>query len=342
MKEKVVSSLRSREVSKQRIVDDLRKIGVTKGDHLAVALSLKSVGYVVGGPVTFIEALLEVVGSNGTIMMNTSNHGFPLSEVARDYVYDYRSTPCETGVVPETLRKWKRAIRSKNPVDAIAAIGKLAEYLTSGHDTHSSLYGPYSRLAAVGGKYLCVGLKNNLVAIRHEAQHLAGLDSIIKKFFGVLYVDDCGMVRVYVYNHPPCTGGLPNIVPELEVSGVLRVGKIGYAKSYLTSAKQLLESMKQMLIANPRLTMCDSIRCLWCREAERRLNLYPRKSEAKYFQKNFFVVTVLRLINIFRLKRYYFLSFREKQSGTGPSWSFRRILADFLNLCYLAVVDWCK
>jgi aminoglycoside 3-N-acetyltransferase len=338
MKEKPVVNLRSQGITKQRIIEDLRKIGIAEGDHLAVALSLKSVGYVIGGPATFIQALLDILGSDGTIMMNTSNHGFPLSEIARDYVYDRKSTPCETGVVPETLRKWKGAIRSKNPVDSVTAIGRLAEYLTSGHDEQSSLYGPYSRLAAVGGKYLCIGLKNNLVAIRHEAQHLAGLDTIIKKFFGVLYIDNCGMERVYVYNHPPCTGGLPNIVLKLEASGILRVGKIGNARTYLASAKELLNNMTEMLIANPRLTMCDSIRCVWCREAERKLNIYPGKSEAKFFQKNFFFVTVLRLINMFRLKRYLFLSFRKRNSCTESNHSVRGILADLFNLCYLAVV----
>ena len=49
----------SDEVPKQRIVDDLKRIGVTEGDHVAVVLSLKSIGYVVGGPAAFIEALLE-------------------------------------------------------------------------------------------------------------------------------------------------------------------------------------------------------------------------------------------------------------------------------------------
>ena len=106
MKEKPAISLRSQRICKERIADDLRKIGVGEGDHLAVALSLKSIGYVVGGPKAFIEALMEVVGPNGTIMMNTSTHGFPLSEVACDYIYNYRLTPCETGVVPETLRKF--------------------------------------------------------------------------------------------------------------------------------------------------------------------------------------------------------------------------------------------
>ena len=61
------------EISKRQIIDDLKQLGVEEGDHLAVALSLRSIGHVVGGPKTFIEALLEVVGPNGTIMMPISS-----------------------------------------------------------------------------------------------------------------------------------------------------------------------------------------------------------------------------------------------------------------------------
>jgi len=50
---------------------DFKKIGIQKGDHLAVTLSFKSIGHVKGGPDTFIDALIEVVGSEGTIMVNT-------------------------------------------------------------------------------------------------------------------------------------------------------------------------------------------------------------------------------------------------------------------------------
>lgn len=328
------------EITKDNLVTDLRKIGVAEGDHLAVVLSLKSVGFVVGGPRAFIEALLEVVGPNGTIMMNTHTRSFALSEVARDYLYNYRSTPCWTGAVPETLRKWENAVRSKNPKSSIVAVGKFAEYLTEGHDEHASLYAPYSRLGEVGGKYLCVGLKDNLVAIRHEAQRLAGLNDVVKMFVGVKYVDDCGTVKVYIVNCPPCTSNLPSLVPKLEASGVLRTGKIGTAKAYLAPTKELLDSMKKMLMANPRLTLCNNPWCNWCREAERKLNPSRTTCDGKRFQRGLFAVTVLRLINTFRLRRYLFLSFQRGQGHDRiTNRSYRRILNEFLNCCYLTVVD---
>ena len=98
----------SREISKQHLIDDLAKMGLKNGDHLGVGLSLKSIGYVNGGPKTIIEALLEVLGPSGTLMMNAYTEFFYLAEVRlgwTDYVFDHRSTRVNTGIVPETFRQ---------------------------------------------------------------------------------------------------------------------------------------------------------------------------------------------------------------------------------------------
>lgn len=118
-------------ISKEGLVRDLKEMGIKEGDHIGVALSLKSIGYVIGGPRTFIDALLEAVGSQGTIMMPTYTYGFHISKVASGktaYIFDHNFTPTWTGLVPETLRKRKGAIRSRHPLNSATAIGRSAEY----------------------------------------------------------------------------------------------------------------------------------------------------------------------------------------------------------------------
>ena len=46
---------------------------VESGDNVIVRTSLKSMGYVCGGAQAVIEALIESVGENGTIMMPTQS-----------------------------------------------------------------------------------------------------------------------------------------------------------------------------------------------------------------------------------------------------------------------------
>ena len=62
-----------RVILKEEIVQKLREVGLEKGDAVMVHTSLKRMGYVCGGAQTVIEALMEVVGEDGTIMMPTQS-----------------------------------------------------------------------------------------------------------------------------------------------------------------------------------------------------------------------------------------------------------------------------
>lgn len=62
-----------RVILKEEIVQKIREVGLEKGDAVMVHMSLKRMGYVCGGAQTVIEALMEVVGEDGTIMMPTQS-----------------------------------------------------------------------------------------------------------------------------------------------------------------------------------------------------------------------------------------------------------------------------
>ncbi|MDD6504301.1 MAG: AAC(3) family N-acetyltransferase, partial [Lachnospiraceae bacterium] len=60
-------------VIKEDIVNELKRVGLKKNDVVMGHTSLKSMGYICGGAQTVIEALLEVVGEDGTIIMPTQS-----------------------------------------------------------------------------------------------------------------------------------------------------------------------------------------------------------------------------------------------------------------------------
>jgi len=294
-------------ISKERLIEDLRKIGMKEGDTIAVSLSFKSIGYVRGGPNAFIDALLEAIGPDGTIMMNTYTRTFHPSKIATrkiDYIFDYKKTPAVTGIIPETLRNRKDSIRSRHPTCSVVAIGKLAKYLTKDHEENSSPYMPYSKLAKVNGKVLCIGIDDNAVAIRHEAQYLAGLFNIVPFKEAVKFMDRNGIVRIFTWNTRQCVDRLPEFLPILRTMGFVKDARIGMANSILFPAKEFLEIISKMLKKDPTLNLCNSFFCVWCRELERKLNLYTKVEKKKIFQKNSFVINLITLVNWFRLRNY--------------------------------------
>jgi aminoglycoside 3-N-acetyltransferase len=76
----------------EKLVEEFRELGVMKGDVLFIHSSYKSFGGVEGGPQTVINALLDVIGVEGTLIMPTFNYDF------------LKGTP---GTIRNTPRKWE-------------------------------------------------------------------------------------------------------------------------------------------------------------------------------------------------------------------------------------------
>ena len=163
-------------VLKKDVLDALEKVGVSKNQTIMVHTSLSSLGYVCGVAQIIIEALLESVGTNGTIMMPTQSwknldpdtgvHWTEPKEwwpIIRDNwpAYDPNITPTNTmGAVAEMFRKWPGTLRSNHPARSVAAKGKYAEYLTSNHDLFN-IFGdgsPIGKLYELDGYVLLIGV----------------------------------------------------------------------------------------------------------------------------------------------------------------------------------------
>lgn len=163
-------------VLKQDILDALAKAGVAQGQAVMVHTSLSKLGFVCGGAQTVIEALLEQVGADGTVMMPTQSwknldptcgvHWEEPEEwwqIIRENwpAYDKDITPTNTmGAVAEMFRKWPGTLRSGHPARSVAAHGKYADYLTKDHDL-SNIFGedsPVGKLYALDGYVLLIGV----------------------------------------------------------------------------------------------------------------------------------------------------------------------------------------
>ncbi|MFB3892165.1 MAG: AAC(3) family N-acetyltransferase [Phycisphaerae bacterium] len=137
-----------RELTKREIVDALRAIGITAGMKMMVHSSQKAVGRTEGGVVTIVEALMEAVTPEGTLMLPSFNHGRPWSKGGKR-IYDPTRTPTWNGAIPDAFWRMPGVYRSLDPTHAIAAWGKDAKRYTQFH--HRTLtMGPDSPLGLLG------------------------------------------------------------------------------------------------------------------------------------------------------------------------------------------------
>lgn len=179
-------------IIREDIVNELRKIGLKENDTVMVHTSLKSMGYICGGAQTVIEALNEVVGEGGTIMMPTQSwknldpeDGVHWDadesqwQIIRDNwpAYHKDITPTNTmGAVAEMFRKWPGSIRSDHPARSVCANGKHAKYLTKNHDL-SNIFGdgsPIARLYELDAKVLLLGVGYD----KNTSIHLADVRAV--------------------------------------------------------------------------------------------------------------------------------------------------------------------
>ena len=296
-------------VSKDELIDNLHGIGLSSGDHVAVTVSYGKIGNVVGGPSTVLDSLLEVIGSNGTLMMNTFTKNFIPSNLSRDYVFDPKSSVSITGYVTELLRIRADSVRSNHPTSSIAAIGKYSDFLTKDHDEYANWLLPYFKLAKLGGKYLSIGLGNIMVAIRHAGQLLAGFYGLVPYYLSTQYRNKHGEIDVF-YKDFPCPRNLHSIVPILENKGVVKRGRIGMTGSIIGNAREIINETSLILSKNPELNLCSKPMCIWCREVERKLGLYDVIVEPRKFQYPF-IREIVALVNKIRICKHGFVMYSD-------------------------------
>ena len=141
----------------EQIIEDLRKLGIHKGDKVLCHSSYKSLGGVEGGPVTFLHALQEAVGEEGTVMFPTFSYAYTNRN---NPVFDVKNTRSHTGAMPEIFRHMEGVRRSVHPTHSVAVWGKDRDYYIKDHQKDNvcvSVNSPIYKLKENHGKILMLG-----------------------------------------------------------------------------------------------------------------------------------------------------------------------------------------
>lgn len=243
-------------LTKQNLIDEFREIGVAAGDVLLVHSSYKSFGGVDGGPQTVIDALLEVLGEDGTLIMPTFNFDFCKGEP-----WDVRETPSHMGIITELVRQDPRSLRVFHPIYSFAIIGKQAEYLTK--DRYKSSYEAnslFGKLRILDGKIMVIGLAyNDSMTFFHHIEEIEGCDYRYLKDFTGMVTDENGNTyedtfQMLVRDIEKGVHTMVDPMAELaEERGLIKHRQIGEAAVKLMKANEIYEFTAREMRRDPLL-----------------------------------------------------------------------------------------
>jgi len=240
---------------------DLSAFGVKPGMVIMVHSSLSSIGWVNGGAVAVIQALEDVLGPQGTLVMPA--HSGDLSDpaewsnppVPEDWkepirqtmpAFDRNLTPTRgVGKIPETFRNQAGVIRSNHPQVSCAAWGKLAVEITRDHslDFGQGENSPLAKVYQHQGWVLLIGVGHEKNTSLHLAEFLADFPGKreIRQGAPILVDGKRRWVQIKEIEEHSEDDFEEIGAAYRAAGGKVREGKIGQAESLLIPQRELID-----------------------------------------------------------------------------------------------------
>ena len=246
------------QVTRQDMVQGLRKLGLEAGDKVMVHSALSTFGHVLGGADTVIDALLETLGPQGTLLMPAMTGG--------GSVFDIGTSRSTVGIVTETFRGRAGVLRSRHPTHSVCAVGKDARWFIADHDRAPTAYNegtPYRRVLDFG-KILLLGCDQDRNTSLHAIEAISGapyLKTVTRK-----YKDERGHIQEMTIEQ--MAGPHRDFIALDRLfrdAGVMTVGKIGSAVCRLMDGPGVLRVGLEAVRKDPAAVLCDNPYCLDCR-----------------------------------------------------------------------------
>nr|WP_239075815.1 AAC(3) family N-acetyltransferase [Listeria ivanovii] len=182
----------------KKIVSDLERVGIAKGDTIIFHASMSKAHWICGGAVAVILALQEAVGENGNIVMPAQTGQLtdpakwenpPVPESwwkiirAETPPFDPFVTPTRgMGVIAETFRSMPDVSRSFHPYHSFCAWGKDKRWIVHNQPLAESLGddSPLGKLYQLSAKIILFGVDNNNNTSLHLAEERSNVFPLVE------------------------------------------------------------------------------------------------------------------------------------------------------------------
>ena len=243
-------------ISPQQLSYDLTSLGLRVGEAVMVHSSLGAIGYVEGGAEAVADALLDVIGSEGTLLVpafRDSVWGNPGDFAITDCCpCPQRLCPSEQpgfqGAIPEAVRNRKDSLRSCHPTHSWVALGSNAERLLKDHRDSPTPCGkgnPLEQLLALDGCILTLGVQVNTVTLWHYYEETLQVPYLGHYWPKQRHLNHCVAGKRIQYE-------CPGIMQEVcKAAGILKTARVGKSTSGLMRARDFDAFLATIMADDP-------------------------------------------------------------------------------------------
>ena len=268
MSEKKVIDSSISPVSSEDIFRDLHRLGVVKGDRLMLHVSLKSMGWVIGAEVALLNAILDLIGPQGTLVMpaQTGNLGDPAEwenpPVPSAWVSKIKATmpafdPLKTptyhmGKVAELFRTWPKVVRSSHPHASFCGRGPDAKKIMQTHEFDSAFgqRSPLHEMLKHPFKILLIGVDYDVCTALHYAEALQPAPEMERKMMTIIDQKERKIIEVMDVAYSTRT--FKKIGHAFEAEHPVKKGLIGHGNARLIPMATLIEFATEWLKKLPK------------------------------------------------------------------------------------------
>ncbi len=196
-----MASLKNKELSSVITIEDIKRelkhIGIQNGDVLEVHASLKSIGYVLGGANALLDAILDTLGFEGTLVMSAQSSGnsepayfqnppidVSLYSKVRESIPSFKGKYDDLdgmGLLATALQKRPSVYFSNHPQVSMMAHGKHAKWITQSHPLNDmfGLKSPLAKMVELKTKVILIGVDFDRCTGMHLGEYLSNKRPIV-------------------------------------------------------------------------------------------------------------------------------------------------------------------
>ncbi|HOJ11263.1 MAG TPA: AAC(3) family N-acetyltransferase [Clostridiales bacterium] len=235
----------------------LNELGVKEGAIILVHSSLKSLGYVPGGPETVISGILDALGDKGTLLIPALSYKYVNADPDNP-VFDVLNTPSNVGAFPEYFRERQGTIRSIHPTHSVCGTGFCADEILKDHILDTTPCGPNSpfrKLPEYGGKILFLGCGLRPNTSMHGVEELAEAPYLFKdtRVYRIIHPDEHVTFmtsKLHYFNDHKLEQRYDRVESMLD-GDEIKSGKILDANAYLIDASALWKKALEIMRKDP-------------------------------------------------------------------------------------------